>query len=71
MSERPTPIEIQKSLSGIDYPAEKEELLSAARDAGAGDEVIAALEGLPERSYDSPTAVSGELGNGEPGSEGE
>jgi len=62
MSERPTPIEVQKSLSGIDYPAEKEELLRAARDAGASDEVIAALEGLRERSYDSPTAVSRELG---------
>jgi len=35
----------------------------AARDSGAGDDVLGLLEGLPDRRYDSPTAVSRELGH--------
>lgn len=54
----PTPIEIQKYLSGIDYPASKEDLLSKAKEAGAEGEVMEALEGLPDQEFDGPTAVS-------------
>jgi hypothetical protein len=55
---RPIAIQVQKFLGGIDYPASKEEIVRTATDAGAGDEVLNALEGLPEREYDGPTAVS-------------
>ena len=55
------PIQIQKYLSGVDYPVTKEQLLEKARDNGAGEDVLAALEKLPERDYNGPNAVSAEV----------
>jgi hypothetical protein len=58
---QPNPIQIQKSLSGVDYPVTKQQLLDKARDNGAGDDVMAALEKLPDREYNGPNAVSEEV----------
>lgn len=60
--EEPSPIDVQKSLKGIDFPATKDDILSRARDGGASEEVMAELEQLPERDYDSPAEISRELG---------
>lgn len=58
------PIELQKHLGGVDYPASRDDLVAAAEKNGAGDDVLDALKGLPERDFDAPTdvtqAVSGE-----------
>lgn len=64
MSTQPTPIEIQKYLSGIDYPAGKEQLLSTAEDGGAPEDILNALQAVPDREYSGPSAVSEALGNG-------
>jgi hypothetical protein len=45
----PKPFEIQKYLAGLDYPLTKRNLLEKARENGAGEDVLAALERLPER----------------------
>lgn len=58
MSSAPNPIELQKHLAGVNYPASKSDLVAAARDQGAGQEVIDALESMPDREYDGPNAVS-------------
>jgi len=58
MSDTPNPIQVQKFLGGIDYPASKQTICDAARDSGADDDVLDALEGIPDREYDGPTAVS-------------
>lgn len=58
MNDTPNPIQIQKFLGGVDYPASREALLAKARDSGADDNVLQALEGIPDKEYDSPTAVS-------------
>ncbi len=58
MADTPNPIQIQKFLSGIDYPAKRAELLSRAKESGADNNVMEALQALPDREYDSPTAVS-------------
>jgi hypothetical protein len=58
MAETPNPIQIQKFLGGVDYPASREALLSKAKDSGADSNVIKALEAIPDREYDGPTAVS-------------
>ena len=58
MSDAPNPIEIQKHLSGVDYPVTRDELVSTAENEGADDSVLDALRRLPEGEYDSPTAVS-------------
>jgi len=58
MASSPSPIDLQKALGGIDYPASKDDILRTARDNGADDSVLSALEGIPDRSYDGPTGVS-------------
>jgi hypothetical protein len=51
-------IEVQKYLSGVDYPATKDQLIEHARGKGAPDEVIEALSSLPDDEYDGPNKVS-------------
>ena len=58
MTSSPSPIDLQKALGGIDYPATKDDILRTARNNGADDSVISALDGIPDRSYDGPTGVS-------------
>lgn len=58
MAETPNPIQVQKFLGGLDYPVGREDLVSKAKESGADDNVLSALENLPDRQYDSPTAVS-------------
>jgi hypothetical protein len=58
MAETPNPIQIQKFLGGIDYPASRETLISHAKESGADSNVLDALQNIPDKEYDSPTAVS-------------
>jgi hypothetical protein len=51
-------IKVQKFLSGVDYPASKQDLVEHARRQGGEPDVIEALEALPDREYDGPNAVS-------------
>ena len=59
----PNPVQVQKFLGGLDYPVGKQDLLERARSEGADENVMEALERIPEREYDSPTAVSREVGS--------
>jgi hypothetical protein len=56
--EKPNPIQMQKYLSGVDYPAGRDELVEHARKQGADDAVLEGLAKLPDRSFDGPNAVS-------------
>jgi len=58
MADTPNPIQVQKFLSGIDYPASKEDIVSAAESNGADDNVLGALRDLPDKTFDAPTDVS-------------
>jgi hypothetical protein len=58
MADTPNPIQIQKFLGGVDYPATKETLLSHAKDSGADSNVLDALQNIADKEYESPTAVS-------------
>ena len=51
-----SPIDIQKALKGIDYPASKEQILEHAQ--GADKEVLDALGGIDDREYEGPSGVS-------------
>ncbi len=51
------PAELQKYLKGVDYPASKEDLVSAAEENDAPEDVIDALQDLTEDEFDDPTAV--------------
>ena len=57
------PIELQKSLKGVSYPASKEDVVKAAEENGADDEILEALKNLGDNSFESPTDVSKALGD--------
>lgn len=62
MSEPVNPIQVQKLLSGVDYPAGRDDLIEHAREQGADDAVLQTLRDLPDREYDGPNAVSKAIG---------
>ncbi|MBA9003111.1 MULTISPECIES: DUF2795 domain-containing protein [Thermomonospora] len=51
-------IEVQKALSGVDYPATKQQLIEHAKKNKAGKQAMEALQGLPDKEYDGPNKVS-------------
>ena len=55
------PIELQKALGGMDYPASKENLVKHAEEKGADEEVLSYLRDLPDRNYETPADVNKEM----------
>ena len=53
-----SPIDIQKALGGMDYPATKEQIVEHAQGKGGSDDVMEALKGIEDREYDGPSGVS-------------
>jgi hypothetical protein len=53
-----SPIDIQKALGGMDYPATKEQIVEHAQANGGSDDVIEALKGIEDREYEGPSGVS-------------
>jgi hypothetical protein len=53
----PNPIEVQKALAGIDYPASKSDVLDCAKGNGADDGLIDDLEKLPDDEFSGPDQV--------------
>lgn len=54
----PSPIEVQKYLHGLEYPAQREEIIDKAEEEGADDDILNLLQQLPDKEYESPTEVS-------------
>ncbi|MFD5966308.1 DUF2795 domain-containing protein [Streptomyces sp. NPDC058783] len=59
-----SPIDLQKALNGIDYPADKKALVDRARRNKADDKVVSRLDGLKENSFDGPNEVQKAVFNG-------
>lgn len=59
---RANPIEVQKFLDGVGYPAQTRELVEEARRQGANERVRATLERLPDERFETPTEVSEAIG---------
>jgi hypothetical protein len=57
------PIQLQKALKGVNYPAGKKELLEAAKRNGGDENIADTLSQLPERKYEKPSDVSKALGD--------
>ncbi|MBT1001519.1 DUF2795 domain-containing protein [Paenarthrobacter sp. DKR-5] len=64
MSDTPNPIQLQKFLGGIDYPAGKDELVKKAEESGADENVLNALRNLPDKKFEGPTGVSEAVAGG-------
>lgn len=52
------PIQIQKYLKGVDYPATRQQLIDNARNMGADENICASLEQLPDEDFQTPADVS-------------
>ena len=53
-----SPIDIQKALGGMEYPAGKDDIVKHAQDNGGDGEVLEALKGIEDREYEGPSGVS-------------
>jgi hypothetical protein len=51
------PIELQKHLKGVDYPASRDDLVQKAESNGAPKEIVDALRSASKDSFDGPSAV--------------
>ncbi len=60
--DRVNPIQVQKFLKKVNYPASKMDIINTARQEGADQNVIDTLEKIPDRTYDGPVGISQEIG---------
>lgn len=56
------PIQLEKYLKGMDYPAKKADIIKHAEQHGADENVKSALQQLPDKTYDGPTGISKAIG---------
>ena len=56
------PIEVQRHLGGVDYPASKADVVATAEQNGAPQEIIDALQATDADQFDGPDDVMGALG---------
>ena len=52
------PIELQKHLKGVEYPASRSDIVKQAETNGADEETLAMLRKLKDSMYDSPAQVN-------------
>ncbi|MBE9166999.1 DUF2795 domain-containing protein [Pleurocapsales cyanobacterium LEGE 06147] len=57
------PVQVQKFLKGVDYPASKQDLIEHAKQQGADENVCSTLEQLPDEEFETPAAVSKAIGD--------
>jgi hypothetical protein len=63
MAQQPiNPAQVEKCIKGLDFPADKQEVIEYASQHGATNEIRQALNSLPERSFDSPVGLSKAIG---------
>ena len=51
------PIEVQKALKGVDYPATKDDIVQTAERNGADQEILEALRNLSGNRFETPADV--------------
>lgn len=52
------PIQVQKYLDGVDYPVDKQTLISKAQEEGADENVMSTLSKMPNQEFQTPAEVS-------------
>ena len=52
-----SPIDVEKYLRGVDYPANKTDLVKKAQQNQAPDDIIRTLQQLPSSSFNRPTDI--------------
>ena len=64
-NDQASPATIEKHLSGMNYPAGKDELVQHAKGQDAPDDVISVLDRMPDRQYGSAADVAKGIGKAE------
>jgi hypothetical protein len=57
-----SPAQVEKFLKGMDYPVSKADLIKYAQQHGADENIRAALQRLPDQTFQSPVDVSKAVG---------
>lgn len=53
-----SPVEVEKYLKGVDYPAKKQDLMKRAEANNAPREIVEVLKKVPEETFQKPTDVT-------------
>jgi len=56
------PIDVQKNLKGVSYPASRDDLIAAVEANGGDSDLVEQLQGLNEDEFESPAEVMKALG---------
>jgi hypothetical protein len=56
------PIDVQKHLKGMDYPASKDDVVAKAQENGASDEILEQLRNVSRDRFTGPDDVMEALG---------
>jgi hypothetical protein len=56
------PMEVEKSLKGIDFPAKKEDLVKHAKQRGADQRVLETIQNLPKEDFFTAADVTKAIG---------
>lgn len=62
---RVSPVQMQKHLKGVNYPASKGDLVARAQQNNASGEIVDKIRALPADSFNSPKDVMRALGQTE------
>ncbi|MBI2133703.1 DUF2795 domain-containing protein [Candidatus Woesearchaeota archaeon] len=65
MTRQMNPVQVEKFLKGMDYPASKEDLIKKAKKEGADERVLETLRRMPGDTFQSPIDVSEAIGRSE------
>lgn len=57
------PIQLEKYLKGVNYPASKNDLIKQAEQNGADQKVLETLKQLPDQKFEGPTGISKAIGD--------
>jgi hypothetical protein len=57
----PGPVDIQKILKGMEYPATKKTILEEAAGVHVDSKIMNALRKIPDLEYDTPAAIANEI----------
>ncbi|MGF6504397.1 DUF2795 domain-containing protein [Paraburkholderia sp. 32] len=58
---QPNPADVEKALSGVDYPTTREKLAAQARKNHANTDIVDLVDRLPDHNFDSPAAVAKQI----------
>ena len=56
------PVEVERYLKGVNYPAKKNDLIKHAQQNGASQDILETLKNIREENFNSPVDVSKAVG---------